>query len=137
MIEIPAETCDVIARSTFRRAGTYLYVRASAVREPHLHLMVTHDDREITVVTTDDLLGHVDVLEINRDRWMLLTIDCANPFYCVGFLAKISAVLSNGGMDILVVSTFSRDWVLVKADEADRAAELLRGIGFQELEGVL
>ena len=132
MIEIPESTTDVIARSTFRRAGTYLYIRASAVREPHLHLMITHDDREVTVVTSDDLLEHVDVLEINPDRWLLITIDCANPFYCVGFLAKISAVLSNGGMDILVVSTFSRDWVLVKASEGERAAELLRGIGFQE-----
>lgn len=132
MIEIPATTADVITRSTFRRAGTYLYVRASAVREPHLHLMVTHDDREVTVVTTEELLEHVDVLEINSDRWMLFTIDCANPFYCVGFLAKISAVLSGAGLDILVVSTFSRDWVLVKASEGERAAELLRAAGFQE-----
>jgi hypothetical protein len=131
--ELPAETIDLIARSTFRRAGTYLYVRASAVREPQQHLMVTHDDRETTVVTTEDLLQHVDVIEVNRDRWVLFTIDCANPFYCVGFLAKISAVLSGAGIDILVVSTFSRDWVLVKESDADRAAELLRETGFQEI----
>jgi hypothetical protein len=131
--ELPAETIDLIARSTFRRAGTYLYVRASAVREPQQHLMVTHDDRETTVVTTEALLRHVDVIEVNRDRWVLFTIDCANPFYCVGFLAKISAVLSGAGIDILVVSTFSRDWVLVKESDADRAAELLRETGFQEL----
>lgn len=128
-----SELQNIIENSTFRRAGLYVYVRASAVRNPDSHLMVTRDDRELTVVTTEAQLADVDVIERNQDRWMLLTIDCANPFYCVGFIAKISARLSGAGIDILVVSTFSRDWVLVKEEDADLAAELLREIGFQEL----
>ncbi|HWW62298.1 MAG TPA: ACT domain-containing protein [Thermoanaerobaculia bacterium] len=124
---------NIIERSTFHRAGTYLYVRASAVRNPESHLMVTRDDRELTVVTTEEQLEDVDVIERNPDRWTLLTIDCANPFYCVGFIAKISARLSAAGIDILVVSTFSRDWVMVKDEDADLAATLLREIGFHEL----
>ena len=93
--------------------------------------MIAHDTRETTVVTTEELLGDVDVLEMNKDRWLLLAIDCANPFYCVGFIAKISAALSGGGLDILVVSTFSCDWVFVKEDDGDRAAIVLRGLGFR------
>ena len=92
--------------------------------------MIAHDTRETTVVTTEELLGDVDVIEMNKDRWLLLAIDCANPFYCVGFIAKISAALSGGGLDILVVSTFSCDWVFVKEDDGDRAATLLRSLGF-------
>lgn len=93
--------------------------------------MITRDARETTVVTTEELLDDLDVLAMNPDRWLLLAIDCANPFYCVGFIAKISAALSGAGMDILVVSTFSCDWVLVKEEDGDRAADLLRSLGFR------
>jgi len=129
-VAIPQTTEDVIARSTFLRAGPFVYVRAGAVHHPESHLLVTHDDRETTVVTTEAQLGDVEVLERNQDRWTLFAIDCANPFYCVGFIAKISARLSGAGLDILVVSTFSRDWVLVKEDDAERAEELLVAMGF-------
>ncbi|HEX8152890.1 MAG TPA: ACT domain-containing protein [Thermoanaerobaculia bacterium] len=133
MVTIPDSTLDVIGRSTFRRAGAYVYAKARDVRNLANHLMVTRDDRELTVVTQEQYLGDVDVLELNPDRWQLLTIDCANPFYCVGFIAKIAELLSGAGIDILVVSTFSRDWVLVKDEESGRAAELLRAAGFTEL----
>ena len=93
--------------------------------------MITRDDKETTVVTSPDHLGDVDVIEVNPDRWTLITVDCANPFYCVGFIAKISAALSGAGMDILVVSTFSCDWVFVKEDDGPRAAGLLRAEGFR------
>lgn len=92
--------------------------------------MVTRDEKETTVVTTPEHLADVDVIEVNPDRWLLLSIDCAHPFYCVGFIAKISAALSDAGVDILVVSTFTRDWVFIKEEDADRAANVLRAAGF-------
>lgn len=134
-MSIPESTQQVLADSSFRLAGVYVYVRAGEVRQPERHLMVTRDDRETTVVTEVDNLRHVDVLERNADRWQLLTVDCANPFYCVGFLAKICGVLSAAGIDILAVSTFSRDWILVKAEEGERAAALLEGIGLTNITG--
>jgi len=130
-VVIPESTEHIIAQSTFRFAGTFVYCSARVVRNPERHLMITRDDREITVVTTPDRLADVDVIALNPDRWTLITVDCANPFYCVGFIAKMSARLSAAGIDILVVSTFSRDWVLVKEEEAERAAEVLRAAGFQ------
>jgi len=130
-IVIPESTEQVIADSTFRFEGTFRYVSARGVRNPERHLMIARDVREMTVVTTEDQLGDVDVIEMNADRWLLLAIDCANPFYCVGFIAKISAALSGAGLDILVISTFSCDWVFVKEDDGDRAAGVLRGLGFR------
>jgi hypothetical protein len=129
---IPESTQQVIADSTFRFAGTYRFVSARSVGHPELHLMITRDTYEMTVVTKEEHLGDVDVLDINADRWLLLAVDCANPFYCVGFIARISAVLSAAGMDILVVSTFSCDWVFVKEDDGPRAATLLLAEGFRE-----
>ncbi len=93
--------------------------------------MITRDEKETTVVTTPELLlADVDVIATNPDRWLLLSIDCAHPFYCVGFIAKLSGALSDAGLDILVVSTFTRDWVFVKEEEGARAAEVLEAIGF-------
>ena len=128
-VVIPESTEHIIAQSTFRFAGTFVYCSARAVRSPERHLLVTRDDKETTVVTSPDHLGDVDVLEINPDRWTLITVDCASPFYCVGFIAKISAVLSGAGFDILVVSTFSRDWVFVKESEVERAERALLAAG--------
>jgi hypothetical protein len=134
-VTIPESTKQVLQRSTFRLAGVYVYVRAGEVRHPEQHLMVTRDELETTVVTEVEHLRHVEVLERNADRWQLITVDCANPFYCVGFLATIAAELSGAGIDILAVSTFSRDWVLVKEEDGERAAALLEGIGLTNITG--
>ena len=92
--------------------------------------MITRDELEVTVVTKEENLADVDVIERNRDRWALVAIDCANPFYCVGFIARMSAALSSAGLDILAVSTFSRDCVFVKEGDEETAAAVLRGVGF-------
>lgn len=123
---------DIIATSTFRLDGTYLWVKAGAVRTPEKHLMVTRDATDISVATKAENLDDLDVLEVNRDRWTLLAIDISSPFYCVGLLATISRTLGDAGMDILVVSTYSRDWIFVTEAEAPRAAELMRGLGFKD-----
>jgi hypothetical protein len=129
-VVIPASTQQVIADSTFRFVGTYVYASVRAIAHPELHLMITRDAMETTVVTKPEYLDDLTIESLNPDRWLLLAVDCANPFYCVGFIAKISAALSGGGLDILVVSTFSCDWVFVKEDEGPRAADLLRSLGF-------
>jgi hypothetical protein len=121
---------DIVHHSNFHFAGAYVWARASAVRHPETHLMVTRDDKETTVVTTPEQLADVDVVEVNPDRWLLLSIDCAHPFYCVGFIARISTPMSAAGIDILVVSTFSRDWVFVREEDATRAAGVLSDAGF-------
>jgi hypothetical protein len=130
-VVIPASTEQWITESTFRFAGTFRYASVRAIGDATKHLMITRDGRETTVVTTEELLSDLDVIALNADRWLLLAIECANPFYCVGFIAKISAALSGAEMDILVVSTFSCDWVLVREQDGDRAAELLRSLGFR------
>lgn len=132
-IVIPDTTEQVIARSTFRFAGAYAWASVREVRDDGRHFMITRDDKEITVVTAPENLASLDIIAANADRWLLVTIDCANPFYCVGFIAKIAARLSAAGIDILVVSTFSRDCVFVKEEDGPRAAEVLREIGFTEI----
>ncbi|HKR62688.1 MAG TPA: ACT domain-containing protein [Thermoanaerobaculia bacterium] len=129
-IVIPETTEHVIAASTFHFGGTYRWASVRAIGDPAKHLMISRDEKETTVVTDD--LSDLDVIEVNPDRWTLVSIDCSQPFYCVGFIARISGTLSAAGIDLLVLSTFTRDWVFVKEGDAPRAADVLRAAGFSE-----
>jgi len=124
---------DVIKSSSFHFGGVYVWARVRDVDNAKHHLLVSRDEKETTVVTAPEHLASLDVIETNPDRWLLLSIDCASPFYCVGFIADISARLRDAGMDILVISTFSRDLFFVKEAEGEKAAELLRGMGMGDL----
>lgn len=130
-IVIPETTEQVIAQSTFRLAGVYVWASVREAHDDGRHLMILRDEKETTVVTSPENLASLDVLDVNRDRWVLLAIDCANPFYCVGFIAKVAARLSAAGIDILAVSTFSRDLFFVKEEDGARAGNVLREIGFR------
>jgi hypothetical protein len=135
-IVIPETTEQVISRSTFRLGEVYVWASVREARDALYdkgrHLMIVRDEKETTVVTSPENLASLDVLDVNRDRWVLIAIDCANPFYCVGFIAKVAARLSAAGIDILAVSTFSRDLFFVKEEDGSRAADALRAIGFAE-----
>ena len=120
---------DVIASSSFHFGGVYVWAQVRDVDNAKHHLLIARDEKETTVVTAPEHLASLDVIETNRDRWLLLSIDCASPFYCPGFIARISTRLSDAGMDILVISTYSRDLFFVKEEEGERAAEMLRDMG--------
>jgi hypothetical protein len=132
MVDIPESTEAIIARSTFTRRGVYRWVRASRVGDPQKHALVMRDDREITVVTRPEDLADLDVIAENPERWELLAIDCANPFYCVGFVARIASALSAAGLDILFTSTFTRDLVFVKEAEIGVAIGVFGELGMRE-----
>lgn len=129
---IPASTEAVLRASRVRRVpGHFVVARCGAVGESVRHLMVSRDELETTVITRPEGLAACEVLELNPDRWTLLAIDCAHPFYCVGFLARLTAALAAAGIDVLALSSFSRDQLLVKEAEAERAlaALLTAGLG--------
>ena len=132
-LQIPDSTLAVLRASRFAIVPEpFVYVKAGAVGDGATHLLVARDELETTVVTHERNLAGVEVLDRNPDRWLLLSIDCANPFYCVGFLAAICGAFAGAGIDVLAVSAFTRDLVLVKETERERARELLLGFGMTE-----
>ena len=126
-------TEEAITNSTFHFGGVYVWAQVRDVGDEGKHLLIARDEKETTVVTSPENVASLDVIETNRDRWLLLSIDCANPFYCVGFIADIAARLGAAGLDILVISTFSRDLFFVKEEEGERAAGVLRGMGMAQV----
>ena len=52
------------------------------------------------------------------------------PFVAKGFLAKVTNTIADKGLNVLIVSTFSNDYALVKEETHKIAIEVLKDIGF-------
>ncbi|WP_306520744.1 ACT domain-containing protein [Rheinheimera sp.] len=132
---IPLSTQQVISGSDFYiEPDIFYYVAALDVKTPELHRLICRDDKEITVVTTEAGLTDLTIQSQNQEQWRLLVINCANPFYCVGFLQSISSAMTAAGLDILLISTFSRDYVFVAQHHLAQAVVILQNIGFVKQE---
>ncbi|HEY9677045.1 MAG TPA: ACT domain-containing protein [Drouetiella sp.] len=125
---------DEIAQSNFEvQPGNFIYAKVSSVDMSADHFLVSRDADEITVVTTEDKLSSLDLIEKNKDTYRLIALNVSVPFYSVGFLATVCDALASCGMNVLVASTYSRDYVLVRADLVEKATAVLLSLGFDEL----
>ena len=113
-------------------AATYAYAVVDEVSHAEKHLMIVRDTDELTVLTDTNNLHLISYRQRNKDNWKLLNIRCGNPFYCVGFIAYITGLLAEAGMDVVVISTFSKDLVLVIERDVEKAVKLLVEAGFRQ-----
>ena len=121
---------EVIERSpVVLRPGTYCVARTSAISDAADHFMVVRDGRETTVITREGNIGGLDSADVRRG-YSLIEIRIATPFEGVGFLATVCRAIAGAGLNILVVSTYSADYILLKTNEADTGLEALRRAGF-------
>lgn len=128
---ISPELTDIIQQSTFQvQEGTYVYLKAQTLPSSGGHFLVTQDADEVTIVTREENMGQCAWSERNRDDYALIALNVSVPFYCVGFLAAVSDAIARAGMNILVVSTYSKDYILVKKDCALAAEKILLELGF-------
>ena len=127
----------VIAASWFTvEDGAYVYASVTQITEPEKHLLVVRDGTEVTVATEVQNLPLPYCLKVNADEWKLINIRCGNPFYCVGFIASITDALATAGIDIVIISSFSNDLILVARQDLQKTVGILREIGFrQEMPG--
>jgi uncharacterized protein len=58
----------------------------------------------------------------------MITLDVVLPFDVVGFLAAVSAALAQHNISIYALSAFSRDHILVRAEDLPRAVAVLEGL---------
>ena len=59
------------------------------------------------------------------DGWCGFRIEGVLDFSLVGILSGILSVLAENGIGIFAVSTYNTDYILVKAENCDRAAAVL------------
>ena len=92
-------------------------------------LFIGKTDAELSLVCETE---HVPVSTLERnDGWLGFRIAGQLEFSMVGVLARISRVLADNEIGIFVVSTFDTDYVLVKAENFDRALDALRAEGYE------
>ncbi len=123
----------IIQQSSFEvMEGDFIYAKAAAYPEGEYHFMVSKDKDEITVVTKAESAGKLNLIEKNKELYALIALHVSVPFYSVGFLAAVSKAVANRGINILIISTYSKDYVLVKQSELGKARAALNELGFQE-----
>lgn len=123
---------EIIKNSSFRVIpGTFLYLKTASVPQGK-HFAVMQDEDEITVVTKKDAVSGLKILEQNKDERNLIEIKVSIPFNAVGFLASVSGAIADNGMNVLVVSTYSKDYILVKTNCLEEVREILLNLGFSE-----
>ena len=65
-----------------------------------------------------------------EDNWRAFRIEGQLDFSLIGILSKISAVLAEKGIGIFAVSTFNTDYILVKAENINKAVSALKNAGY-------
>ncbi|MDO8472030.1 MAG: ACT domain-containing protein [bacterium] len=116
-------------KNTTVRAYVTPFTVATVSKIPADALAVINDHRETTVVIATDLLPPgTDVIK-REDGWQLFTFELSLPFEVVGFLAQVSTALAKAGISIFVLSSYSTDHILVKADHRDQTISVLTRLG--------
>jgi hypothetical protein len=122
----------IIQGSTFKVIdGDFAYVKVASIPSGR-YFMVTTDNDEITVITETSRLSELNILERNKDIYGLIALNVSVPFYSVGFLAAVSNAVAESGMNILIVSTYSKDYILIRKDKLYECRKILFTLGFQE-----
>jgi hypothetical protein len=110
--------------------GRYTYLKCNEIPTDNAsHFMISRDNDEITVVTSEENMTSVP--HAASEGWFkLIEVRVSQPFVAKAFLATITKTIAEGNMSILVVSTFSKDYLLLRESTYLRAIDALKGIGF-------
>ncbi len=110
---------------------TFAIVRLSASEEmPRWpsgdFVSITRTPDELSIVCKESAVpagSHAD------RGWGCLKLEGPIPLHTVGMAAQFTGLLAKAGVSVFLISTFDTDYLLVKGDELDRAADALRGGG--------
>ena len=86
-------------------------------------------DEEISLVCrTED--APAETVE-RDDGWRGFRIEGVLDFSLIGILSKLSSILAENKIGIFAVSTYNTDYILVKAENFDRAMDVLADEGYE------
>lgn len=107
----------------------YAVVKVEKLEFLDSHFLASKDDTETTVITTEERLTTLKTL--SEEKWFrLIEVAVSRPFNAPGFLAKITQCIAELGISIFVVSTFSKDYILLKEQDAEAGLQALADVGF-------
>ena len=110
----------------------YTVLQVQECSNPQPHFLVTHEAEEVTVITTEKQRGLLQSDILQEQAWFqLIEFKMSTPFETPGFLAAIASKLASRHLNILLVSTFSKDWLLLKEEDLEAGLSGLHELGFQ------
>ena len=110
----------------------YTVLQVQKCSNPQPHFLVTHEAEEVTVITTEKQRGLLQAEILQEQVWFqLIEFKMSTPFETPGFLAAIASKLASRHLNILMVSTFSKDWLLLKEENLEAGLSGLHELGFQ------
>ena len=112
----------------------YTVLQVQECSNPQPHFLVTHEAEEVTVITTEKQRALLQSGILQEQAWFqLIEFKMATPFETPGFLAAIASQLASRHLNILLVSTFSKDWLLLKEEDLKAGLSSLHELGFQQV----
>jgi hypothetical protein len=112
--------------------GRYAYLKGNE-RVLGKHFLISQDRDEITIITEEKNL--LDIKYEKEVKWFkLFEFRVSIPFLAPGFLAKISKTIADKGMNVLIVSLFSKDYALIREEHYKKAVDAFKEVGFKVKE---
>lgn len=122
---------DAIRNSQVRlMPGRYAVLRCADVPDGPGWFMITRDPDEVTAIVEESAIPESRALETDGG-YRLVEIRVATGFESVGFLAAVTRALAEAGLSIFVVSTYSKDYVLMKEELVAAGLQALSETGFR------
>lgn len=123
---------EMFGKSTFSISKEkYIYAKVKEIPPVSDHFMISKDKDETTVVTEEKNLSFLQVIEKNNNLWRLVSLNFHTPFMA-GTLATINSACAENGLNNLIISTYSRDYIIIKDSQAEKVREVLKKLGFKE-----
>ncbi len=111
------------------RGGRYAYLKTHAQTDVANHFLMAQDEDEITIVTEEANIAGTPFDE--EVKWFkLIEIRVSQPFVAKGFIAVITKAIAERDLNVLVVSTYSKDYFLVREESVETAVSALQDLGF-------
>jgi uncharacterized protein len=89
---------------------------------------ITQAADELSIVCAEDVV----TTDVQAERgWVAFKLLGPFPFSLTGVLSSFIGPLGEAGVSIFAVSTFDTDYVLVKADQSERAISVLEKAGHE------
>lgn len=86
-------------------------------------------DEELSWVCTTDTAPEECIAR--EDGWRAFRIEGMLDFSLIGILSNISALMAQNGIGIFAVSTYNTDYILVKAENYEKAVDVLKKDGYE------
>jgi hypothetical protein len=94
-------------------------------RSPFYHISKTENELSVVCPTT----VMIEALK-SESGWSCIAVAGPLDFALTGILAGIATVLARSGISIFAISTFERDYILIKSKQLETAITRLENAGY-------